>query len=172
MWAAPLLVGASLLAFAGAAKAVRPAGTALALREAGLPTPPGVVRALAAAEAALGAGAAVLGGPVLAGAVSASYAVFALFVLVALARGRPLSSCGCFGESESPPTVSHVVIDVALAATALAAARAGGAGPLTLAARRPGWGAGVVAVSGVTAGLVFLVMARLPRLRLAVAERP
>jgi hypothetical protein len=165
-WAGPLVAAAGLLVFAGAVKAWRPDDTARALRRAALPVSPGLVRGFAGLEAAVGAGAVILGGPFLAGAVAVSYALFAAFVTAALLRGWPLASCGCFGESDSPPTIWHVVVDGAFALASAAAAIAGGPSPLALAARRPGWGATMVGLAMVVGGLAYLVMARLPRLRL------
>jgi methylamine utilization protein MauE len=157
---AGLLVGCLLLVGAGVAKAWRPDDTARALHVS-----PALVRAGAALEVVVGAGAATVGGAVLTGAVALSYAAFGGFVLVALARGWPLSSCGCFGEPDSPPTVVHVVVDVTLALVALGAI--GGQAPLRAAWDRPGWGAAMVLVSVVTAGLAYLALARLPRIRVA-----
>ena len=159
---AGLLVGCLLLVAAGGAKAIRPGDTARALRRS-----PSVVRAGALVEVVAGAGAATVGGPVLIGVVAASYAAFTVFVVVALARGWSLASCGCFGEPDSPPTVLHVVIDGVLALAAVGAAAS--TAPLQAAWDRPGWGVGMVAVSTVTAGLAYLALARLPRLR-AVAS--
>jgi len=167
--AGPLLVACGLLAVAGVAKAVSPHDTARALRRAGLPVGSLLVRAVAVAEATLGVAAAVAGGRVLSGAVSLSYAAFAVFIAVALSRGWALSSCGCFGEPDTPPTLLHVAVDLGLAAGAGLAAVVGGAAPLVLAARRPGWGTGLLVVSLVTGGLAYLVLARLPRLRIEAA---
>ena len=153
-----VLVGAILLVGAGAAKVLRPDDTARALRWS-----PAVVRAGALGEVIVGAGAAAVGGPVLIGAMAASYAGFAGFVLVALARGWPLSTCGCFGEPDTPPTVLHVVIDAGLALAAVGGID--GPAPLRAAWDRPAWGAAVLVLSGVTAGLAYLALARLPRLR-------
>jgi hypothetical protein len=61
-------------------------------------------------------------------AVATSYLAFAGFVLAALRRDVPLSSCGCFGVQDTPPSPGHVILNVAAAAVALAvAARPGGA---------------------------------------------
>jgi hypothetical protein len=157
---AGLLVGCLLLVGAGAAKTWRPYDTARALHVS-----PALVRAGAAIEVLAGAGAATVGGVVLTAAVAVSYAAFGGFVLVALARGWPLSSCGCFGEPDSPPTVLHVVVDAVLALVALGAI--GTQAPLRAAWHRPGWGAAMVLVSMVTAGLAYLALTRLPRLGLA-----
>lgn len=162
----PLLVAALLLAGAGTAKARRPHDTARALRRAGLPVGAGggVVRTVAVAEVVIGIAAMFVSGPAPAIAVAASYGAFAVFLALALGRGWSLSSCGCFGEPDTPPTALHLVLDVALAAGAALSATARRA-PLAEVAHRPLWGVGLLAVSVVTAGLVYLVMARLPHLK-------
>ena len=51
--------------------------------------------------------------------VAVSYLAFAGFVIVALRSGAPISSCGCFGKVDTPPSVVHVVLDVAFAGVAV-----------------------------------------------------
>lgn len=166
----PLLVAALLLAGAGVVKAAHPHDTARALRRAGLPVGRGVavVRIGALTEVVIGATAVLVSGPVPALAVAASYAAFAAFLAVALSRGWALSTCGCFGEPDTPPTALHLVLDVALAAGA-GLARTARRAPLAEAAAQPLRGVALVALSVVTAGLLFLVMARLPRLKVIQA---
>jgi hypothetical protein len=113
-------VAAAVLAYAGGAKVLDPTMTAGALRVMGLPSSPGLVRVGAAAELALGVAAVVVGGAVLWGLVAASYVAFAVFVAVALASGRPVGSCGCVGRADTPPSLGHVAVDVALALAAAA----------------------------------------------------
>jgi hypothetical protein len=121
------------------------------------------VRLGAAVE--VGVGAAALVWTPAAIAVAGSYVVFAGFVTLALVRGWSLSSCGCFGEPDTPPTITHVVVDCVLAAAALF-----GTAPLPAVAHDPGWGLAAVVLSIVTGGLVYLVLARL--LRLTASVRP
>jgi hypothetical protein len=119
---AVLGAGALVLLVAGAAKVADPTRTAGALAALGWPSSARLVRAGAAAELLVGAGALVVGGPVLAALVALSYLAFALFVIVALTSGTPIGSCGCIGRADTPPTALHVVVDAALAAGALLAA--------------------------------------------------
>ena len=107
------------LVVAGAAKLFRPRETALALRLSGLPASSLGVRLGALVEIGVATGAMFTGSPVLCLAVGLSYLAFATFVGVALVRGLPLSSCGCLGEPDSPPTATHVVLDLVLAQGAL-----------------------------------------------------
>jgi len=98
-----------------------------------------------------------------------SYVAFGVFIATALGRGWALSSCGCFGRADTPPTVAHVIVDLVLAAGAGAAALASGPAPLVVVARRPGWGSALVTMAVVAGGLAYLVLARLPRLQAARA---
>lgn len=68
------------------------------------------VRVLAGAELALGALALAVSAAVIAMAVALSYALFALFVIVALVRELPIDSCGCLGRLETPPGGRHLVV--------------------------------------------------------------
>jgi hypothetical protein len=122
MLTAVLGAGALVLLVAGAAKVADPSRTAGALRARAWPSSSWVVRIGAAAELLVGAGALVVGGPVLASLVALSYLAFALFVASALTSGTPIGSCGCLGSADTPPTALHVVVDAVLAAGALAAA--------------------------------------------------
>ena len=125
------LLGAAglVLVVAGGAKFVDPSGAVGALGALGVRVGPGLVRAGAVVEAAVGAWAVTAGGTVVAVLVGCSYVGFTAFVLVALVRGTPISSCGCLGRADTPPGIRHVVIDATAAAGAfLAAAR--GAEPL------------------------------------------
>lgn len=120
--AGPFIACAALLGAGGALKVSRPAPTARALRAVRLPGSPALVRAGAAAEVAVAVAAIAWASRPVALAVAASYLGFAGFVLAALRRDVPLSSCGCFGVQDTPPTVGHVVLNLAAATVALAVA--------------------------------------------------
>ena len=126
--AGPFLVTVALLAAGGASKVIRPTSTARALGEMGLPARPTLVRIGAAAELAVAAGALAGAGRPFAFLVAASYLGFAVFVGAALRRGVPLSSCGCFGVQDTPPTLVHVGINLAAAGVAGAVALGGSGG--------------------------------------------
>lgn len=164
----PALVAAALLVVAGAAKVADPANTVGALRALGLPGSDLLVRAGAAAEAALGAAALVVGSSVVWALVAASYVAFAVFVGAALRAGTMVGTCGCFGHEDTPPHPVHVVLDVLLASVAVAAGVQGLA-PLVEVADRPGPGAVTVVLAGIATALVHAAFVRLPR---ALARRP
>lgn len=161
-----LMVASLLLIGAGGAKVVRPHDTVRAMRGAGLPVGVRLVRSGALLEVGIGCAALTIGGPLPAGAVGVSYLGFAAFLAVAIGRGWSLSSCGCFGQPDTPPTPMHIVVDVVLAAGAGLAASGRGAPALAVVAARPFPGVVTIAMATVTAGLVYLVLSRLPELEL------
>lgn len=117
--AAPFMASAALLGFAGVAKAVQPAYTARALQFAVIRAGRHAVRAGAAAEVLIAIAAFASPGAITGALVAASYSAFAVFVAVALNRGWPLSSCGCFGRKDSVPTRAHLVLNVGAASSAV-----------------------------------------------------
>jgi hypothetical protein len=170
VWVGPYLAAALLLLAAGLAKVRRPADTSIALRRAGLPVPEWVVRAGAAAEVAAGCWA-LTSAQAAAGLVALSYLGFAGFVALALRRGSPVSSCGCFGKADSPPTVSHVVLNLAAAATAAWAAFHAHAGAVAVLRHQPLAGVPLLLLTGAVAYLAYLVMGVLPK-TLAAGSAP
>src|SRR5436305_7407938 len=120
--AGPFAIVTVVLALGGALKALDPVDTANALRALHLPSARVLVRAGGAVQLLVALGALVTGATMLAIVVALSYAVFAFVVAVALASGRPISSCGCFGKVDTPPSWVHVVVDVIAAGVATAAA--------------------------------------------------
>jgi hypothetical protein len=120
--AGPFIVAAALIGLGGALKLGRPATTARALGEMGLPSSPLLVRVGAAVEIAVAAGALAWASVPFAMAVALSYLGFAGFVLAALRRGVPLASCGCFGVQDTPPTYVHLALNLAAAGVAVAVA--------------------------------------------------
>jgi len=126
--AGPLHLVALVLVVSGAQKVARPAPAAAAMVAAGLPVPS---RLRAVAGIALGVGEAATGlavfaapHPATAAWMGAAYLALAAFVL-ALRRRDSTAGCGCFGAASTPPTRTHVVLDVAAAVVAFAAAATG-----------------------------------------------
>ena len=158
----PYAAAAVLLLVAGVPKLLDPGPTSRVAEQAGLPSSTAVVRLLGLAEVVVGAAALLIGGTVAALAVALAYLGFAAVVTRGLVRGD-MDSCGCFNGDDSPPSVLHVTLDLGLAASAVAVARAPAqAWPAAL-VDDPAT-ALVTALLGLTvAGLVYLVMARLPR---------
>ena len=120
--AGPFAAAAAVLAVAGVAKVARPGPTAAALRAARLPAHRAVVVALGGAEAAIGVGGLTVGSRLFGALVAACYLGFAGFVAVLRRRGTD-TSCGCFGQPDTPPTRLHLGLNLAAAAVALLAVR-------------------------------------------------
>ncbi len=186
---APLWLGgygaaAIVLVAGGAAKAAKPDGTARALRHL-LPSPRfgavasavtspvairAAVRAAGAAEVVIGGAALVAGGRWPALLIAGSYFAFAIVVGTAVRRNAPLTSCGCFGEVDAPPTAGHAAVNLAFAAIA-ASVVAEGARPAALVPRGVEQVAGghplvagvFVLLTASVAYLAYLVMAVLPQ---------
>lgn len=165
----PALCAALLLVFAGAMKVVDPAMTAGALRALRLPSSKPLVRAGAGSELVLGMLAVTAGWQVLWWLVAASYLTFAAFVVAALRAGTMLGSCGCFGREDTPPHPGHVVLNVALAAVAMAAAVRDVGSPLDAILDEPGEGAVVVGLSLLAVALLYTAYTDLTR---ALGRRP
>lgn len=149
-----------LLGAAGLAKLRRPDETARALAAAGLKGSRRAVRALAAAEAAVCAGALVDPGALTGSLVALCYLAFAGFVAAAIRAGWPLSSCGCFAKPDTAPGPVHLVLDCGAAAFALwwtAWCATTRSAPEVLSAGHPARTAYLSLVSAVVALLGYLV---------------
>ncbi len=164
------LVACLLLVAAGGMKVRAPRDSARALSTL-VPAVPlaasvVVVRVVAGLEGLVGLAALIVPFGAAAAAVGVSYAAFAVFVLVARARGGVLSTCGCFGQPDTPPTVLHAVLDLALAASALAVAFSPHSWrtPAQTLVHQPALGIPLAALSLLGAWVVYLVMVRLARL--------
>jgi hypothetical protein len=166
--ASPFVVAAALLALGGAPKIVRPHPAVRALRSVGLPGPVPLVRLLGVVEVMIAAGAVLSGGPVFAVLVAACYLAFAGFVAFALARGGVLSSCGCFGTPDTPPTVLHLVLNLAAACVAVGAALTPIPGLPAVLAAQPWGGLPLLAATAASVWLAHLALSLLP----ALSARP
>ncbi len=167
----PFYALAMVLGAAGVLKAYRPASAARALSDVGLAVPAGLVRAGALAEVLVAIGALVLGNRLFALLVAVSYLLFAVFVGMALARDVPVSSCGCFGAGDTPPTALHLAVNTAGALiaglVALDPAGATGRGVMGDGLLSP---AVFLASTVATAALMYLALTSLPRLYAATAD--
>jgi hypothetical protein len=167
------LVACYLLVVAGLGKAVRPDAATRAL--AALPVNRWpvkwvrrLVRAGSLAELALGLVALAIPGSPAPWLAAASYAGFAVVVAYARSSGGSLASCGCFGTPDTPATLLHVAVDVALCAAAVGFAVAHPAGSmLQVLAHQPADGVPLVTVSALAAWLAYLVVSVLADLQAA-----
>lgn len=163
--AGPFIAAAALLVAAGATKVVRPGTAVLALRSVRLPGSGPLVRIFGALEVVIGTAAIAVGGTVTAVLVGASYAAFAAFVGFARARGGVISSCGCFGKPDTPPTHLHMVMNLLAAALATAVAVDPGTGIGPVVADQPLYGVPFLALTLVCVWFAYLALSALPTLR-------
>lgn len=159
----PFSAACALLMLAGGYKILRPNPTAGALRAVRWPAGTGLVRSLGLGELLLGAAALLTANRALALAVGLLYVGFTAFVLAALRQGSAIQSCGCFGESETPPSLLHVATNLVLAATAIAVAVAGVPALVDVLASQPTSGVPFVLLVAITVGLVKALLTDLPR---------
>jgi len=162
---ATLAVAALVLMVAGGAKLRSPGDTARALRRAGLGVRPWMVRTGAALEMTIAVGALTARSTWWASAVALSYLGFAGFILVALVRQTPLATCGCFGEPDTPPTLTHLVVDLALAVGATAAVLVGPEPLARIVLDQPAAGTALLAGVVVVAGLCIAALTALPQVQ-------
>lgn len=167
----PFLAISALLVVAGTTKIYRPKFTVGALRAAHLPAGPALVRGLGAVEVVVGIGAVASGGPVSALAVAVFYIGFAGFVVFALRSGTAISSCGCFGSPDTPPTVGHVLLNSAATVVALTVAMAPIGPWVGLAGTDAGTAFAFLLFSGATVYLLYAIVEVLPQ-RLRPDPRP
>jgi hypothetical protein len=120
--AAPFFIASALLAVAGLAKLRDPLPLARVLRQARLPSIPLGVRAFGLAETTAGVAGLIRPGFVTGVAVAALYVGFSVFLLWLLVRHIPVTSCGCLGAREAPPSVIHLALNACAAAAAVAVA--------------------------------------------------
>jgi hypothetical protein len=161
--AGPFAIAALLLGVAGAMKALSPNDTATALRRARVPAPPWVVRVGGAVEAAIGGYALAAGDRLGAGLVAASYLAFTAFVVYALVRDLPISSCGCFGKADTPPSRLHVVFNLLAVAASLVVVADPPVAIDRVVRAQPLSGVPFVLLVTIGAYLSFLVLTAVPR---------
>lgn len=168
--AGPALALFGLLAIAGIFKLLSPGPTAGALRAARLPNSVLTVRALGVAELGVGVTGMALGSPVAAAAGAMFFGGFAWFVGYALRHRLPISSCGCLGTSDTPPTGLHLVFNLVATVFLIACAMFpigpwGGIGSASWDAALP-----FAVFVGVTVYLFYALIAVLPQGRQPVAS--
>ena len=118
-------LGCVLLAIAGIFKVKEPAPTVGAMRALHLPSSIRLVRLMGAIEIILGVCAAVTGSAVAMALVGVAYFLFALAVVAAMKANTQIQSCGCFGKTDTPPSLLHLVSNVLFAIVAIVSALKG-----------------------------------------------
>jgi hypothetical protein len=120
--AAPFFIASALLAVAGLAKLRDPGPLVGVLRQARLGSSRHSVQAFALAETTAGIAGLARPGLVTGAAVAVLYVGFGVFLLWLLVQQVPVTSCGCLGAREAPPSVIHLALNVCAAAAAVAVA--------------------------------------------------
>lgn len=166
--AGPFMIASVLLALGGAFKAASPGDTANALRGVGLPGSPLLVRFGGGLEVAIALAAIATGGRLAAGLVVISYLGFTAFVAVALARGVPIATCGCFGKADTPPSAVHLAVNLGAAAAAIAVVIDPGVALADVVADQPLAGVPFLVLVGTGVYLTYMALTALPRLLVAV----
>lgn len=173
--AGPYAVSAVLLVVAGVLEVRRPRAAVDALATLGVSVASWVVRVGAAAGALVGAVALGAGGGEVGRAaavlVCLAYLGFAGFVALALARGHGLASCGCFGRDDTPPSVTHLVLNLVAVVAASGVVLWPGGGLRSAVAHQPGAGLPFLITTAVCAGLAYLVFTFAPPTRSARTRR-
>ena len=157
-------IPALLLVISGTPKLINPSATRQALASLGLPSSPPAVRAIAVWEILVGAAVIIVGGWVAALLLTLTYAAFAAFIVAARLSPSRVSSCGCFGQEDSPPTTVHLVADLAGVAIGLVAAFASAPSFVDMAGDQPAAGIPMVIFIAVGTWLAYLVISVLPNL--------
>jgi hypothetical protein len=160
--APPFFAAAGLLVVSGTAKLRFPMPARRALGALHLPSGPSIVRAIGLVE--MGIGMWCLFAPSGTSAVSLSllYTSFAGFLVFLMRAGARVSSCGCLGKEDSRPSLAHIVLDIAAAATAALVASAPPPGVIASAARLPLGGVPFLLGTGLIVYLAYLAVAYLP----------
>ena len=121
MFATASAIFSLLLIFTGLAKLRRPGDVEIAIAELGLPRMRGLGYVLGGVEVVVGVAAFVIPGAM--GLQALLYLMFAAWVFAALRSDAPLSSCGCLGQDDTPPSPAHVVMNVLAAGVSSVAGR-------------------------------------------------
>jgi len=161
--AGPVVVAAALVALAGGMKVLQPASTSGALRALRLPSSFRLVRTLGAGEVVLAVAAAATFARPLLVLLAAAYLAFAAFVVAALDAHAPVQSCGCFGRTDTPPSVVHVVLNLCAAVTLFAAALSGTPGLNSIVPEQPWSAVPFVLLVTVCTYLCVVVLTLLPQ---------
>ena len=154
---------AALLLISGGTKLVDPDPTSGAMRAAGLPASRWVVFALGLWEICAGALAIGVGGPIGGSALFVTYAAFAGFIAHALRNDLPIQSCGCFGRTDTPPSLAHVGVNLLAAGSGVWLAVTGGGDLVSTLTSQPLGGVPYIGFVAVGVYALYLLLAELPK---------
>lgn len=159
--AGPYFMLATLLVVSGVPKLSNPASTTRALEGIGLPPKAWVGRLVGVSEIAAGVAVIAFGGRASALAFTALYAGFAGFIAIGIRSSR-VSSCGCFGAIDTPPSALHLAVDLAAVGIGTVAVMRP-IGDITSVMREVPWGGWpLVLLIGLGTWLTLMVLTLLP----------
>jgi hypothetical protein len=163
VWSAAVVFAAAVvLVIAGVGKVARPAGTAAALRAAGLPGTPLLAQLLGGAEIVIGVASLVWGNVVTDAALAVAYAGFAAFAALLLAAQGRSASCGCFGERHTSIHPLHIVVNLVIACIAATGVAQPSGGLGKLADLSTVGAVAFLAVTAAVAVLIYVLLAIVP----------
>jgi methylamine utilization protein MauE len=161
--ASPFFAAAGLLVVSGAAKLRHPEPAGRALASLGLPSGRRTVGTIGVVEIAVGVWCLFAPGTASAASLGLLYATFAVFLAFQLRTGLPAASCGCLGSHDAPPSLVHVALNVAAAATAALVAKVPLAGVVAFSASLSTRGVSFLLGTALIGYLAYLVAAFLPK---------
>jgi hypothetical protein len=100
-----------VLVISGITKILSPVPTSAALSDVGLPSSIFYARCLGFLEVILGILGITFGGRYFPLFVGCLFAFFSIFMVIALRNGH-MASCGCFGSSNTPPSIIHLLANL------------------------------------------------------------
>tara|TARA_B100000686_G_C16792440_1_gene979726 strand:+ start:212 stop:724 length:513 start_codon:yes stop_codon:yes gene_type:complete len=156
-----------VLVISGVAKFFSPKPTKSALSTLGLPSSLSIVKALGLTEITLGVSGVVVGGRYIPMAVGALFAFFIVFIIFAI-RHDGLTTCGCFGAMNEPPTLLHAFANIIFMVIALTAIDIDGISEVV----NRQWASGIPFIISVLLGalIIYLCLVFLPRVWRRVAS--
>lgn len=170
---APALYAAALLlALAGLVKVRDPMPTAHVLATSGLPHRVWLVRFLGLFELLIGIGSLGVARWEVRISLGVLYSLFGGFLGYVLIKRVPLTTCGCAGREQTPPSWLHVVLNVGAAMVAALAAQSGTAGIRTLILHLRFAAGPFLLGTLMLAYLLYMAVALLPRLSVLDGAAP
>ncbi|MDG1845356.1 MAG: hypothetical protein P8J01_03080 [Acidimicrobiales bacterium] len=145
-----------VLIISGITKVLSPSPTSAALSDVGLPSSIFYVRCLGSVEVVLGIFGILFGGRYFPLFVGSLFAFFSIFMVIALRNGH-MASCGCFGSSNTPPSIIHLLANLGFMVISLVAI--GTSGLSDTLAKQPGFGVPFLISILLGALLIFLCLA-------------
>jgi uncharacterized membrane protein YphA (DoxX/SURF4 family) len=144
-----------VLIISGITKVLSPSPTSAALSDVGLPSSTFYVRCLGFGEVVFGILGIIFGGRYFPLFIGCLFAFFSIFMVIALRNGH-MASCGCFGSSDTPPSIIHLLANLGFMVISLIAV--GTSGLRDMLEKQPGYGVPFLISILLGALLIFLCL--------------